>query len=247
MKIEYQPAQQKQHIILPIVAVIVTLVSVMLTLNANFSVAPSRSGQYRFDKVQTEKIILPQPKLQEREKSHKSYAVQSEAREAALQREAAHLQKVREALRLLGQVERKTYEEAKALSRKDTPVILWYWQTSCGHCTVQAPLLAEFATKYKGKVVAVRSFDWDGADGVEGIPVPDAEYGDGARQLGDTVLTMIPTFVVFRNGQQAFTRKGRYTSTDTEFNAITKLEPDDGAAMRRGFERLFTEALSREK
>lgn len=68
----------------------------------------------------------------------------------------------------------------------DVPVVVDFWAPWCGPCRNQAPILAQFAEQYAGKVKACK------------VNVDENETL--ARRFG---IMSIPTILVFRGGELA--------------------------------------------
>ena len=70
------------------------------------------------------------------------------------------------------------------LATKNTPVMVDFWATWCGHCRMVAPVIEQVAEEYEGRAI-VGKVDVD-------------ECGDLAMRYG---VMSIPTVMVFVNGQ----------------------------------------------
>jgi thioredoxin 1 len=80
--------------------------------------------------------------------------------------------------------------EAEVLN-SDTPVLVDFFAEWCGPCKMMAPLLDEVARDYAGKLKVVK--------------VDVDESGETAARFG---ITAMPTFVLVKNGREAFRRIG---------------------------------------
>jgi thioredoxin 1 len=80
--------------------------------------------------------------------------------------------------------------EAEVLN-SDTPVLVDFFAEWCGPCKMMAPLLDEVARDYAGKLKVVK--------------VDVDESGETAARFG---ITAMPTFVLVKNGREAFRRVG---------------------------------------
>lgn len=75
--------------------------------------------------------------------------------------------------------------------KADTPVLIDFFAEWCGPCKMMAPVLDEVARDYQGKLKVVK--------------VDVDESGDIAARFG---VTAMPTFVLLKNGQEAYRRIG---------------------------------------
>jgi len=80
--------------------------------------------------------------------------------------------------------------EAEVLN-SDTPVLIDFFAEWCGPCKMMAPVLDEVARDYAGKLKVVK--------------VDVDESGETAARYG---VTAMPTFVLVKNGREAFRRIG---------------------------------------
>jgi len=80
--------------------------------------------------------------------------------------------------------------EAEVL-RSETPVLIDFFAEWCGPCKMMAPVLDEIARDYQGKLKVVK--------------VDVDESGEIAARFG---VTAMPTFVLLKNGQEAYRRIG---------------------------------------
>jgi thioredoxin 1 len=80
--------------------------------------------------------------------------------------------------------------EAEVLN-SDTPVLIDFFAEWCGPCKMMAPVLDEVARDYAGKLKVVK--------------VDVDESGETAARFG---VTAMPTFVLVKNGREAFRRIG---------------------------------------
>ena len=80
--------------------------------------------------------------------------------------------------------------EAEVLN-SDTPVLIDFFAEWCGPCRMMAPVLDEVARDYAGKLKVVK------------VDVDEAE--ETAARFG---VTAMPTFVLVKNGREAFRRIG---------------------------------------
>ena len=77
-----------------------------------------------------------------------------------------------------------TNENFASLKNGNLPLVVDFWATWCGPCRMMAPIVAELAEAYDGKVVI-------GKCDVE-------EYEDLAAEYG---IRNIPTILFFKNGE----------------------------------------------
>jgi len=77
-----------------------------------------------------------------------------------------------------------TSENFESLKNGSLPLVVDFWATWCGPCRMVAPVIAELAEKYDGKLVV-------GKCDVEENDDLAAEYG----------IRNIPTILFFKNGQ----------------------------------------------
>ena len=80
--------------------------------------------------------------------------------------------------------------EAEVL-KSDTPVLIDFFAEWCGPCKAMAPVLDEIAREYQGKLKVVK--------------VDVDESGETVTRFG---VTAMPTFVLLKNGQEAYRRVG---------------------------------------
>ena len=72
-----------------------------------------------------------------------------------------------------------------------TPVLIDFYAEWCGPCKMMAPIIDDIAKHYAGKLKVVK--------------VDVDESGETAATYG---VTAMPTFVVFKNGQEVWRRMG---------------------------------------
>ncbi|MBV8881262.1 MAG: thioredoxin [Planctomycetaceae bacterium] len=80
--------------------------------------------------------------------------------------------------------------ESEVVNSK-TPVLIDFYAQWCGPCKMMAPIIDEVAKDYEGKLKVVK--------------VDVDESGETAAAYG---VTAMPTFVVFKNGQEVWRRLG---------------------------------------
>ena len=82
-----------------------------------------------------------------------------------------------------------TFESEVVQSK--TPVLIDFYATWCGPCKMMAPIIDDIAREYNGKLKVVK--------------VDVDESGETAATYG---VTAMPTFVVFKDGQEVWRRLG---------------------------------------
>jgi thioredoxin 1 len=80
--------------------------------------------------------------------------------------------------------------ESEVVNSK-TPVLIDFYAQWCGPCKMMAPIIDEVAKEYAGKLKVVK--------------VDVDESGETAATYG---VTAMPTFVVFKDGQEVWRRLG---------------------------------------
>lgn len=80
--------------------------------------------------------------------------------------------------------------ESEVVNSK-TPVLIDFYATWCGPCKMMAPIIDDIAKDYAGKLKVVK--------------VDVDESGETAATYG---VTAMPTFVVFKDGQEVWRRLG---------------------------------------
>ena len=76
----------------------------------------------------------------------------------------------------------KNFEEE--VIKSDVPVLLDFWATWCGPCTMLSPIVAEIAEEYEGK-----------------LKVGKINVDEEMNLAGAFRVSSIPTLIVFKNGQ----------------------------------------------
>ncbi|MCR5289018.1 MAG: thioredoxin [Treponema sp.] len=92
-------------------------------------------------------------------------------------------------------INEKNFEQE--VLQSDKPVLIDFWATWCGPCKMMAPVVAELAEEFDGKV-KVGKVDVD-------------ENEEIAQKYG---IMSIPTFIVFNNGEAKATRIGGCSKAD---------------------------------
>ena len=98
-----------------------------------------------------------------------------------------------------------TSENVESLKNGAQPLVVDFWATWCGPCRMVAPIIAELAEEYDGKIVV-------GKCDVE-------ENDDIAAEMG---IRNIPTILFFKNGQLVDKFVGASTKAvlDEKFKAL---------------------------
>lgn len=87
----------------------------------------------------------------------------------------------------------------KEVVNSDKPVLVDFWATWCGPCKMIAPVLEEIAEEYK-----------------EDIKVCKVNIDEQADLAVEYQVTVIPTLVLFKNGQVMNTSVGFHSKSELE-------------------------------